>query len=102
MLPILGKLIIALLHYDVTIKIFIKILLFNARDHGRLAVTKQRKFMHSKLFQKPYKFPKRSGIVSKRPKYYLVHMNTHYIQEPEHFSLNCFARSKSYQIFYWI
>jgi len=27
---------IALLHYDVTIKIFIKVLLFNATDHGNL------------------------------------------------------------------
>jgi len=35
--------VIALSHYDVTIKTFIKIL-FNARDHGRLEGTKQRKF----------------------------------------------------------
>jgi len=32
---------IALLHDDVIIKIFIKILLFNAKDHGNLAGTKQ-------------------------------------------------------------
>jgi len=35
---------IALLHDDVTIKTFIKILLFNAKDHGCLAGTKQHKF----------------------------------------------------------
>jgi len=35
---------IALLHDDITIKTFIKILLFNARDHGHLAGTKQCKF----------------------------------------------------------
>jgi len=28
-------------------------------------------------------------------------MNTHYIRKPDHFSLNCFARSKFCQIFYW-
>jgi len=41
---------IALSHNDVTIKTFIKILLFNARDRGRLAGTKQCKFTenHSK------------------------------------------------------
>jgi len=39
---------IALLHDDVTIKT-----LFNARDHGRLAGTKQRKFT-----EKPFKFTK--------------------------------------------
>jgi len=37
-------LVIALLHDDVNIKTFIKILLFNARDHGRLVWTKQHKF----------------------------------------------------------
>jgi len=42
---------IALLHYDVTIKTFIKILLFNARDYSRLAGTKQRKFTVSKTVQ---------------------------------------------------
>jgi len=40
--------IIALLYDDVTIKTFIKILLFNARDHGRLAGTKQRKFTENR------------------------------------------------------
>jgi len=35
---------IALLHHDVTIKTFIKFLLFNTRDHGRLAGTKECKF----------------------------------------------------------
>jgi len=39
---------IALLHDDVTIKTFIKILLFNARDHGRLAGTKQRKLAENR------------------------------------------------------
>jgi len=34
---------IAILHYEVAIKTFIKVLLFDARDHGRLAGTKQRK-----------------------------------------------------------
>jgi len=41
-------LIIALLHDDVGIKTFIKILLFNARDHGRLAGTKQHKFTENR------------------------------------------------------
>jgi len=39
---------IALLHDDVTIKTFIKNLLFNARDHGRSTGTKQRKFTESR------------------------------------------------------
>jgi len=39
---------IALLHDDVTIKIFIKILLLNARDHGCLAGTKQCKFTENR------------------------------------------------------
>jgi len=43
------QLLIVLLHDDVTIKTFIKILLFNARDHVRLLGTKQRKFT-KKLF----------------------------------------------------
>jgi len=29
-------------------------------------------------------------------------MNTYYILKPDHFSFNCFARSKFCQIFYWI
>jgi len=39
---------IALLHYDVTIKTFIKILLFNERHHGRLVGTKERKFTENR------------------------------------------------------
>jgi len=35
---------IVLSHIDITTKTFIKIPLFNARDHGRLEGTKQRKF----------------------------------------------------------
>jgi len=35
---------------------------------------------------KLYKFTKRSGIISKCPEYHLVHMNTHYIRKPDHFS----------------
>jgi len=35
-------------HHDVTINTFIKILLFNARDHGRLVGTKQRKFTENR------------------------------------------------------
>jgi len=36
--------IIALWQNDITIKTFIKILLFNTRDHGHLEGTKQRKY----------------------------------------------------------
>jgi len=39
---------IALLHDDVTIKTFIEILLFNARDHGCLVGTKQWKFTENR------------------------------------------------------
>jgi len=38
------KSLITLLHDDVTIKTFFKIPLFNARNYGRLAGRKQRKF----------------------------------------------------------
>jgi len=44
----LVLIVIALLHDDVTIKTFIKILLFNAKDHGRLTGTKQRKFTENR------------------------------------------------------
>jgi len=44
----LLSLLIALLHDDVTIKTFIKILLFDTRDHGRLEGTKQRKFTENR------------------------------------------------------
>jgi len=49
--------IIALLRDDVTIKTFIKILLFNTRDYGHLAETKQRKFPEN---------PSKTGINSRR------------------------------------
>jgi len=39
---------IALLYYNVTIKTSIKILLFNARDHGRSAGTKQLKLTENR------------------------------------------------------
>jgi len=39
---------IAISHYDITIKTFIKILLFNTRDHGRLEGTKQCKFTENR------------------------------------------------------
>jgi len=51
-----------------------------------------------KILLNRYKFTKRSEIVSKRLEYYLARMNTHYKQKPDHFSLNCFARSKFCQI----
>jgi len=56
---------IIVFHDDVTIKTVIKILLFNARDRGRLAGTKQRKFTENRT---------------------LAHINTAYIQKLDHFS----------------
>jgi len=73
-MKIIAKRRIALLHDDITIKTFIKILLYNARDNGNLEGIKQHKFT-----EKQYKFTKRSGIVSKCLEYYLAHMNTYYI-----------------------
>jgi len=58
---------IALLHYDVTIKPFIKILLFNARNHGRLEATKQRKFTENRSKNR---INSGSGIISKYLEYY--------------------------------
>jgi len=61
-----------------------------------------------KIALKTKKFTKRSGIISKCPVYYLVHIilyifDTHYIQKRDHFNfLNCFARSKFCQVFYRI
>jgi len=90
--------VIVLLHDDVTIKTFIKILLFNATSFGGDKRTQIRR----KSFQNRYKFTKRSGIVSKRLEYYLAHMNTYDIKKRDQFSLNCFARRKFCQIFYWV
>jgi len=58
--------------------------------------------IHWKSLLKPYKLMKRSGINFKCPEYYLVHINTHYVGKPDHFSLNCFTWSKFRQVFYWL
>jgi len=55
-----------------------------------------------KIVLKQYKFTKRNGMVFKRPEYSLARVDTLHIRKPDHFSFNCFARSKFCQIFYWI
>jgi len=88
-------LLIVLLHDNVTIKTFLKIIFFNnINTNCCLAGVKQ--------CCNWYKFTKRSGIIAKCLEYYLAHMNTYYIQKSDHFGINCFARSKFCHIFYWI
>jgi len=62
-------------------KQFIKSLLFNARDYGRWAGTKQRKFTENRS---------KNRINSLTE---MEHMNTRCIRKTDHFSLNYFARS---------
>jgi len=70
---------IALSHYNVTIKTFIKILLFNARDHDGLEETKEHKFT-VKRSTTVYKFKKKSEIISKSLIVFSTYEHTaHYI-----------------------
>jgi len=58
------------MHYDVTTKTFIKILLFNARDHGHMEGTKQHKFTENHFKSCINSRREVSGIISKCPEYY--------------------------------
>jgi len=81
----------------VTIKTFVKILLCNARDYGRLAGTKQRKFTAENRSKNRINSRREVELLP-----ILEHISTHYIRKPDHFNLNCFARNTFYQVFYWV